>query len=255
MHFMRPIISTIAVGAVLLALGHRTFADDAKDASGVIDKAIKSLGGEEKVDPSKAISWKAKGKLSIGGNENEFTSKSTVQGLDHFRQEFEGEFSGSQVKGVTVVAGDKGWRKFGDNARNLENEALATQKRVVYLQVIPMQPSLLKGNQGFKVESMPDEKVGDKSAAVVKATGPDGKDFQIFFDKQTGLPLKVVAKVSGRNNEEFTQETTFSNYKDFDGVKRATKVESKRNGENFIAQELTDFKVLDKADPKAFEEP
>ena len=46
-------------------------------------------------------------------NDNEFTGQSTAQGLDRYRAEFEGEFNGNSVKGVTVVDGDKGWRKFG----------------------------------------------------------------------------------------------------------------------------------------------
>ncbi len=46
-----------------------------------------------------------------------------------------------------------------------------------------------------------------------------------------------------------------SDFKDFGGIKKATKVVSKRDGEDFIKSETTDFKVLDKVDPKAFTEP
>ena len=64
-------------------------------------------------------------------------SEATVQGLDHFRSEFEGEFSGNKVKGVTVLNGDKGWRKFGDMVMELDNDAVANEKRTVYLMVVP----------------------------------------------------------------------------------------------------------------------
>jgi hypothetical protein len=90
---------------------------------------------------------------------------------------------------------------------------------------------------------------------ALKIVGPDKKDFQLFFDKESGLPVKMVATVPGFQGDEFTQETTYSNYKEFDGVKRPTKSASKRNGENFMEVEITDVKVLDKADPKAFAEP
>jgi hypothetical protein len=39
------------------------------------------------------------------------------------------------------------------------------------------------------------------------------------------------------------------------GIKKATKVSAKRDGENFIDQEITEFKPLDKVDPKTFTEP
>src|SRR5262249_18023233 len=104
-------------------------------------------------------------------------------------------------------------------------------------------------------ESATDEKVGDKPASGLKVTGPDGKDFTLFLDKESGLPVKTVAKVRGFQGEEFTQEALYSDYKDFDGIKQATKVELKRDGESFLKQEIIEFKVLEKVDPKAFSEP
>jgi Peptidase C39 family len=54
---------------------------------------------------------------------------------------------------------------------------------------------------------------------------------------------------------EGTQDTSYSNYKEFDGLKKATKVESKRDGEKFVDIVVSDFKVLDKVDPETFSQP
>jgi hypothetical protein len=223
------------------------------DPSAVLDKAIKALGGE-KLDKVNAISWKSKVAITFNDNTNEFTSHATLQGLDHYRSEMEGEFGGNPFTGVTVLNGDKGWRKFGENKMDLEGEALANQKRQIYLQVIPALPTLLKG-KGFKLAAAAEEKVGDKLAAGIKVTAPDGKDFTIYFDKETGLPAKLVAKVPGFQGDEFTMETTFKDYKEFDGIKKSTKAESKRDGQAFVKSETSEFKVLDKVDPKLFSEP
>jgi hypothetical protein len=227
---------------------------DENDPSVVLDKAIKALGGDEKLKKVDAITWKSKAAITFNGDTNQFTSHATLQGLDHYRSEFEGEFGGNPFKGVTVVNGDKGWRKFGDNKMELDGDALANEKRQVYLQAIPSLLVPLKG-KGFKLELAGEEKVGDKPAAGIKVTGPDGKDFTLYFDKESGLPVKLVAKVVGFGGDEFTQETTYKDYKDFDGIKKATKADSKRDGEDFIKSEVTEFKVLDKVDPKAFSEP
>ena len=112
----------------------------------------------------------------------------------------------------------------------------------------------LKGN-GFKFEAAGEEKVGDKPAVILKVTGPDGKDFTLSFDKESGLPVKQVAKVIGFQGKEYTLESTYSDYKDFGGIKKATKIEIKRDGEKFQDLEVTEFKVLDKVDPDAFTEP
>src|SRR5262249_2170749 len=149
--------------------------------------------------------WKTKGKISLGGNDNNFTSQTTVDGLDRVHSEFEGEFGGMAIKGVLVLNGDKGWRKFNDMGMELDKDSLANEKRNVYLQVVPITLVPLKGN-GFKLEAAGEEKVNGKPAAGIKVTGPEGKDFTLYFDRETGLPVRLVAKVLGFGGEEFTQE-------------------------------------------------
>jgi len=228
---------------------------DEKDTKAVIDKGIKALGGEEKLTKAETYSLKSKGTISFGGNESEFSSHSTHQGLDHYRSEFNGKFGDNDVKGVTVVIGDKGWRKFNENDSELEGDALVNEKQRINMQAIPTTLVQLKG-KGFKVESAAEEKIGDKPAVGIKVTGPEGKDFKLYFDKESGLPVKTVATVAGfGGGEEFTQETTFSDYKEFDGIKKATKISSTRNGEKFVDIEITEFKVLDKVPPETFTQP
>jgi hypothetical protein len=224
-------------------------ADD-KDATPIIDKAIGALGGAEKLGKVNAFSWKGKGTITFGGNENEFTSQVTIKGLNQYRR----EFGNDQFTGIVVLDGTKGWRKFGDNSSELEGDALANEKRSVYLNVIPITLVALKG-KGFKCEAAGEEKVGDKPAVVVKVTGPDGKDFTLSFDKESGLPVKEVAKVLSFQGDEYTSETTFADYKEFGGIKKATKVTVKRDGEPFQSWEVAEFKVLDTVPAETFTEP
>jgi len=251
---MRQFIGVVLVTVFASALAGSAWAGDDKDTKAILDKAIKALGGEKKLGAVKAVTWKSKGKITFGGNDNEFTSQSTVQGKDQFRSEFEGDFGGNKIQGVTILNGDKGWRKFMDNKMELDKDGLANEKRNLSLQIIPSTVLPLKQKE-FKVEAAGEEKVGDKTAVAIKVTGPDGKDFKLYFDKESGLPVKLIAKVVGFDGQEFTQETTLGGYKDFDGIKKATKIENKRDGEKFVEVEITEFKILDKVDPKTFAEP
>jgi hypothetical protein len=279
---MTRLIGTRLIGAVLAmvlvcGLSGPVRAEDAKDANAIVDKAIKALGGEEQLGKIKAASWKTKGTITIMGNERENTTQVTMMGLDHFRQELEGEFNGNKFRGVTLLAGDKGVRMFGENRTEMDKAAVANQQWTVYLAVIPITILPLKGKE-FKVEAIGEEMVGGKPAVGIKVTvpgskantpdtkvtasdskvtAPEGKDFKLYFDKESGLPVKLVAKVAGFQGGEFTQETTFSDYKEMGGIQKATKIVSKRNGEKFMEQEITEFKVLDKdkVDPKTFTEP
>ena len=246
---MRQYFGAILTMTLLFVAFGPARADDL-DAKSILDKAIKALGGEEKLAKVAAYSWKSEGTITFNGNENEFKSEVTVKGLDHLRR----EFGNDNFNFVVVLAGNKGWRKGGDNFTELEGDALANEKRGVYLQVIPITIVPLK-EKGFKCETGGEEKVDGKPAVVLKITGPDGKDFTLYFDKESGLPVKQLAKVVGFQGEEHSQETTYKDYKDFDGIKKATKIESKRDGEDFIKSEITDFKVLEKVEPSTFSEP
>ena len=244
-----------AVAAVFfLGLISAVQGQDAKDPSTVIDKAIKALGGDEKLSKAKAVHWKANTKFRFGENESEGTIETTMQGLDHVRRVFEGKFGDNEFRAVTVVAGDKGSRQFGDNAMELDSDGLANEKRRIYLGQIPMTIVPLK-SKGFKLAAAGEEQVGGKPAIGVKVTAPDKKDFTLYFDKESGLPARLVAYVVSFQGDDFTQEMNFSDYKELDGIKVATKLEAKRDGETFQEMTITEFKVLDKVDPKTFTEP
>jgi hypothetical protein len=223
-------------------------------AQGALDRAIKALGGEEKLAKVEAFTWKSKGDFIINGSDNKFHGHVTVQGLDQYRSEFEGNFNGNPLKGVTVLNGDKGWRKVGDQVIEMDETQVANEKRSIYLMVVPTTLVALKGKK-FVLGPAGEEKVDDKLAVTVKGTGPDGKDFTLYFDKESGLPIKLIAKMIGFKGEEFTMETSFADYKEFDGIRKATKIESKRDGEKFLDAELTEFNVVNKVDPATFDAP
>jgi hypothetical protein len=251
---MARFLGALLVTALVCSSGGPARGQDDKDPRAILDKAIKALGGEEKLGTARAATWKIKGTIHFGGDANKFSGQSTVQGLTQSRQEFEGEFMGNKVKGVTVLNGDKAWRSFADMSMELDKEGVANEKRNLYLQLVPTLLVPLKGKE-FKLQAAGEEKVDGKLAVSLKVTGPDGKDFRLYFDKASGLPVKQVAKVVGFMGEEFTQETTYGGYKDFDGINKATKVVAKRDGEKFLEAEITEFRILKKVDPKTFEEP
>src|SRR5204863_7691494 len=114
--FLGAVIAIVFVsGLVSLAR-----ADD-KDPTAILDKAIKALGGEEKLKKAEAMSWKGKGTITFNDNERDIKTQGTVQGLNHYR----GEVESDEFHGVTVLNGDKGWRKFGDNSNELDEDAVA----------------------------------------------------------------------------------------------------------------------------------
>src|SRR5262245_10507481 len=131
-----PMKRFLGVALVTAFLAVPTWADDAA-VQAVLDKAIKALGGAEALGKAQVLRWKSKGTITFNGNDNTFTGQSTVQGLDHLRAEFEGDFGGNPFKAVIVLNGDQGWRRSGDEMMGLDADSVAREKRMVYLQVVP----------------------------------------------------------------------------------------------------------------------
>ena len=241
---MRRAHAAVIAVAVLAAICGPARADDPK-AKAILDRAIKALGGEEKLAKIEAFSWKAK--VKFGQPRPEMNAELIFKGLDHMRRAY--------GVNLVVLAGDKGWRKVRDAPMELSDESIANEKRSIYLQVIPIILLPIKRND-FKYEAAGEGKVGDKPAVALKITAPDGKDFTLFFDKETGLPVKEVAQLDVPGGREATAETTFSDYKEFGGIKKATRIEVKSIGfGSGFSQIITDFQVLDKVDDGTFAKP
>ena len=247
---MERFLVALLVTVTVSGPGRTASADDA-DVTVILDKAMKALGGEDRLGKIKGATWKSRGKITLGDHkEQEFTGQTTTQGLDRFRSELEVTYlDGTKLKFLSVLNGDKAWHMVGDMAL-YPDAAVARQKRTVYLAVIPVTLAPVKG-PGFKVQAAGEEKVGGRPAVVLKVTCPDGKDITISFDKQSGLPVKAVGKVFTLDGREVAQETTYGDYKDFGGIKAATRIEFKTDGKTDRKLEVTEFKVLDKVDPLA----
>ena len=207
----------------------------------------------DKLAGVKAVTWSTKGKIIVAGADNPFTSRVVYHGHERRRVEFEADFGGQTIKAIVVVNGDKGSRQFNGMTEELTGDELARERRTAYLEWTTATIDALK-QPPFKTEPAGDQRVNDRPAVGVKITGPDGKTHTLYFDKETHLPAKLVATVVDFGGEA-THETTFSDYHDFGGVKKAKKVSVKRDGQDFIEAEVTEFKAIDAPDAATFEKP
>jgi len=251
---MKPITRVGLALGLFLGFSSAALAADAPDATATIDKAIKAMGGQEKLGAIKAVSVALKGKVTINNADSDFTMAITLAGVDHVRQQFEAEIDGNQIKDLRVIAGDKAWRKNADGADALDEAQAGGLKRTAYLALVATNPAVLK-ESAFKIDSVSDEQAGDKKLATVKVVGPDKQDFTISFDKETGLPVKVVGKVLSYTGNEVMQETVYDDYKEANGIKKAMHAVVSHDGMKLLDEQVTEFKALDKTPDEAFAEP
>jgi hypothetical protein len=237
--------AAIAAGLAYFACGMARSQEP--DAKAILDKAIEALGGAEKLAKISAFSWTGTVTFKVNGRDQVSPAEFTASGLEQMHRKWRSN--------VAVVDGDKGWQKGGGTTRQMRPEVLAREKRSIYLQVIPVTLLPIKG-KGFKYEAAGEANVGEKPAVILKVTAPDGKEFTLFFDKETGLPAKEVSQVAVPGRRDVVSETTFADYKDFGGIKKATKIEFKSSGfGQGGAQTINEFKVLEEVPDGTFAEP
>ena len=109
-------------------------------------------------------------------------------------------------------------------------------------------------DKAFTLAHLGEVKLGDRAAIGISVTHKDRKDMSIFFDKDSGLPLKTEIRLTDPANKEITVEYLYSDYKDFDGIKHPGKVTIKADGKEFT-MELSELKAEETLDDSLFDKP
>jgi len=247
---MRHLLGLSAAGVFALVFTSASRADDAEQARAIVHKAIKAMGGEEKLAKFKTHTWKSKGIFYGMGDGVPYIAIYAISWPDKFRFEVEGGFM------IYVLDGDKGWvQAMGGEAHEFTKEEMAVQKENHYgswvTTLIPLK------DKAFTLTLLGESKVADKPAVGVKVSHKDRPDVKLYFDKESGLLVKSEnkIKVMEEGNKEVTQETLYDNHQQIEGAWIAMKITQFRDGKKFVEGENFDLKSVDKLDEKLLSKP
>ena len=237
----------LASAAVAFALAP-VYAQESAEA--VVKKGIEAHGGAEVLKKLTAGEATYKGDMTVFGMDLEFTAKSVYQLPDKFRMEIDTEAGGQKLAIVQVVNGTKTKSMLNGMATPLGEPEQKELRQAAMLQEISQLTPLLDGKKyTLKLEKATDE------ANVVAVTAKDLNDTKLFFDKKTGLLTKTERKglaPSMGEPTEVTEESVMSDFKKFDGVMLPTKITVNHDGKKFMTMTVTDAKLMEKAEDKAF---
>jgi hypothetical protein len=243
----------LLVVGLLLSFGLTGRADEQEEGLKLANAAIKAAGGEAKLDKLKIVSMKGKGTVSEGDQDATFTIEGTVQGLDRFRLDLEMSFGGRTEKVLIVFNGDKGWAKTPDKVEDAPPDAIPLiQAELHALRMAQMLTSLK--DKAVKLSPLGEVKVNDRAANGLKFVQKDRPDVDLFFDKETHLPIKCQMRVKEREGE-MTHEWFFSDYKELGGAKHPTKIALHRDSKKLMEMEITEVKPEEKLDESTFAKP
>jgi hypothetical protein len=227
-------------------------ADDPKE---IVAKAIKAHGGEEFLTKHKAAQSREKGKITLPGMaETEYSDESAYMLPDKFKQTFEMDIMGMKFVMTALIVGDKVTveGKVGNMTIDLGDETKEAFKDVPHvLRVMQLVP--LVKDKAYKLDLIGDDKVDDKPVVGVRVSAKDQKDVSLFFDKTTGLMLKLEYRTKGPGGAEVVESRITKEYaKDNNGVPYAKKTVVLHDGKTFIESESVEHKYLEKLDDAEF---
>jgi hypothetical protein len=253
---MLRFVSAACVAVFLLAVGVTARADDQKDLTELIAKAIKVHGGADNIAKQKATVMKGKGKVFIMGDDGiPYTGTWSFQEPDRMRVEIEAEIGGGQTfKFISVVDKDKGWMALGETLQDADKDHMAESREEMHAHRLTQLIGLL--DKDCKLSTVGEVKVNDKPAIGVRAECKGFQDVTLFFDKDTSQLVKTERRGKDVDaGQEYKGETIFADYKKVNGVLTAYKHTIKRDGKVYVEHEITEFEVKDKLDDKLFKKP
>jgi hypothetical protein len=162
--------------------------------------------------------------------------------------------AGRRHQSVSVLDGTKGWASLDGETREMTGaEFKQAQDGLYQTRVIQLLP-LMEG-PGFALAPLAESKVGGRPAVGVSVESKGRDPMRLFFDKRSGLLVKIERRTRGPDKKEHLTEMYFEQYKSFSGLQFATKKRLIIDGRLTFTVEVSAVRFPAKVDPSAFAKP
>jgi hypothetical protein len=249
---MRCGLAVILTMASALAGGSSLRADGGEAALAVVEQALRAHGGEAALAKTRNLHRVGKGSLSVSGQQFPFSIETTMQLPDRMRDTTDLDVGGQKNRVLTVVNGEKVWQTLGADQKELDKERageLRDEAFVLWLTtLVPLK------DRSVTVTLLPPANVLGKPASALKVTAKGRPDVTLFFDKQSGLLIKIErpAKQAGI---ALKREYFLAEHKDFGGAKLPTRWLEVMNGTKAVDLTLTSYDFPSRIEDKVFDRP
>ncbi|MGL4550900.1 MAG: hypothetical protein ACRC33_06905 [Gemmataceae bacterium] len=221
-------------------------ADDAKAARSLLDRAVAALGGAKALSAPHALTGRSKGTLHVGPA-TELKNAFTVQGLDRMKWE-------TEINAGTLVLGlNKSGMWVGPNDVTKET-ALAFRRGFAALRIAET-PVVLLG-KGWKLSSLGELALDGGPALGLKASRAGEPDLDLWFDKETALPVKVELRLQKPGESaETALSAVLGDYRKSGVRQHFGKMTVYQDGAKVLDVERTEVKAVDPVDDATFDKP
>ena len=253
---MRSLLFITFVGSVLTtAACVKAGADDPK---AIVQKAIDAMGGEQKLAAYKTTV--SKGTCTFYGNGRGIncTGEWFEQLPEKLKASYVMDVGGRKMTRVEIITKDAGWTVMGGRTRAASADHIADVHEGLEALYASTLLFPLK-EPAYQLSSAGEAKIEGRPALGVKVSrnikGQGRRDFTLYFDKEHGYLVDLQIRLKGMDGREVEQDTIYSGYRDFDGVRSFSKSVTKREGKIFLETEIAEFKTPEQLPPHTFDKP
>jgi len=237
---------------LVLVLVVCSFATAADTPQAIVDKAIQAGGGAEKLAKTRTMVQTAKGQIMSFGAAVPATSEVTMHLPDRARWAFELDAGEQKVPVLLTLNGEKGWRSGGGAVKEMTKEEVQEQRERGYsLWLTTLLP--LK-DRDVELAALPDARIGDDETVGIKVTKKGRPEVKLYFNKKTNQLLKLERK--GKDaGQDATFEHFLSDYKDYEGLKLASRHIEQAAGKKVADWTVSGYKFPARLDESLFGKP
>ncbi len=248
---MRLLAMQLVMAGLFVGLAHAQ--DGQPEARAILDKAITAHGGEADLNKYHAATFKTKGRLEILGG-FDFTQEMSYQMPDKFRDDLEFEVMGMKIRTLTVYNAGKAGIEVNGKKIDMGKKLDDALKEATQL----LEAGRLVGlrGKGYELSIVGDADVNGKPAVGIRVTKKDQRDYNLYFDKKSGLMVKTERRtIDLQSDQEVTEERIVTEYEKVEGVPHPKKMTINRDGKKFLEAEILERKEFDKLDEGMFKVP
>jgi hypothetical protein len=222
----------------------------APEVRSIIERGIAAQGGEKQLERL-SKSWRAKIRGKRGKHE---VSGEVVNSAPH-KSRLTTSINGWIPFDIVVVDnGEHAWSRIAGITRETIGKDLEEMRDGEYRHHVQNLLPLIR-EPGFKATLLPETTVANQRASGMRIQSQGHRDIDLYFDNKTGLLMKTQSKLLPAGKPPIVLEKILSDYRDFDGLKLATKFTKFENHKLTSVEEYVDIKFVDHIEDREFDKP
>jgi hypothetical protein len=192
-------------------------------ARALVVRAVRAVGGEEKLRQRRASYTRLKGTLHYLGGVP-FTGESFSQPGGAFKQTQELTLDGAPMYMTEVYSGASAWRTVNGQTQDIDNQTVAVMTKARHAdRVLSLLPLLADGK--FVLTALGEARVEGRPVDAVRVSHEGQPDVTLYFDRQAGFLVKSEYRALDEREGAMTlRAIVYADYREVDPAMGAEQV-------------------------------